>query len=91
MIRWSWLGVVCAGFARRFWQRHHVEVVQEDPEHLFGDIGHLLTPELVRTWDMHAQDEVDRPVCFRFGGLGEVCENFACSLLQLEGRVVQWG
>jgi hypothetical protein len=48
------LVVICTGFARGFRQRYNVEVVQEDPEHLLGDIGHLLAPELVRAWDMHA-------------------------------------
>ena len=60
-------------------------------ERVLGDIGHLLAPELVRTWDMHAQDEVDRPVSFGFGGLSEVCEDFACPLLKLKGRVAQRG
>ena len=85
------MGVVCTGFDRGFGQRHNVEVVQEDPEHLLGDVSHLLAPELVRTWDVHAQDEVDGPVGFGLRGLSEVCEDFACPLLKLEGRVAQWG
>jgi hypothetical protein len=91
VIRRSCLAVICTGFARGFRQRYNVEVVQEDPEHLLGDIGHLLTPEFVGSWDMHSQDEGYWPIGFGFGGLSEVCEDFACALLKLEGRVAQWG
>ena len=56
--------------------RHHVQMMKENPENLFGDIGNILAPDTIWAWDVDGGDESWWLGLFWLGWITKVRKDF---------------